>query len=238
MYQTATNNRLLGSLSPDVFRRLIEKAALVPLVQGVDLGTAGQPIAHVWFPLTGLVSVIAGDADGNGAEVGIIGDDGVVNGSILLGSRQSEMRLLVQITGSAVRIEAADLVANAAAGTALTRLLLAFERALSLQVAYSALAFARYPLDRRLARWILMSSDRIGSPHMALTHDALSIMLGVRRAGVSEALHGLVTRGAITSVRGSISIADRAVLTGVAGGSYGEPEAHYRRLVGPAPKAA
>lgn len=238
VYQTETTNRLLGALTPDVFRRLVRKGSVVPLVRGVDLAMAGQPIEHCWFPLAGLVSVIAGDADGNEAEVGIIGDDGAVNASVLLGSERSEMRLLVQITGSAVRIEAADLVANAATGTLLTRLMLAYERSLSLQMAYTALAYARYPIDRRLARWILMSSDRTGGPHVLLTHDALSIMLGVRRAGVSEALHALVAKGAIESVRGRITVTDRARLVDLAGGSYGEPEAQYERLIGTALAAA
>ena len=225
------SNLLLSMLSTSDYNAVANRGAVVDLPLGTDLAIAGGPIAFCWFPYTGLVSVIASDGDGNEAEIGIIGADGMVNSGVLVGSQQSPMRALVQIAGSALRVDARTIRTAAAASADCLRLMLAYNHALSIQTAYSALAYAQYSIEKRLARWTLMCADRVGEDRVDLTHDALSIMLGVRRAGVTVALHNLVKKGAITTRRGGLSIADRPTLLQIAGAGYGAAEAEYQRIV-------
>jgi CRP-like cAMP-binding protein len=98
--------------------------------------------------------------------------------------------------------------------------------------AQTAICNARSTLDKRLARWILMAHDRLGVDTLPLTHDFLSLMLAVRRPGVTEALHALESRGLIRAARGNITVRDRKGLEKSAAESYGIPEAEYRRLLG------
>lgn len=225
------SNLLLSMLSASDQNVLVSRGMVVDLALGTDLAIAGEPIAYCWFPYDSLVSVIASDGDGNEAEIGIIGADGMVNSGVLVGSRQSPMRALVQIPGSALRVDARAIRAAAAASPDCMRLMLAYNHALSVQAAFSALAYAQYSIEKRLARWTLMCADRVGENRVDLTHDALSIMLGVRRAGVTVALHNLVKKGAITTRRGGLSITDRPVLLQIAGAGYGMAEAEYQRIV-------
>ena len=229
--QVGKHNLLLSMLSASDYSAIAAHSAVVDLVAGRDLAAAGDLITHCWFPLSGLASVIAEDGDGRDAEVGIVGYDGIVNGSATLGRDHSAMRILVQVAGTAVRVEARFVLSLADKSEAFFRLIMAYEHALAVQAAFSGLAYARYPIHQRLARWMLMCGDRVGDDHIDLTHDALSIMLGVRRAGVTIALQDLVTKGAIVSRRGGQSIADRPLLERLAGAGYGAAEAEYRRMV-------
>jgi CRP-like cAMP-binding protein len=100
------------------------------------------------------------------------------------------------------------------------------------QTAHTAIANARANIEQRLARWILMAHDRIQSSYLPLTHEFLALMLGVRRAGVTEALHALEGKRLIKSLRGQVKILNRKGMERIAGGLYGVPEAEYRRLIG------
>ena len=111
---------------------------------------------------------------------------------------------------------------------AFRRLLLGFAHTMLIQVSQTALASVALKIEDRLARWLLMSSDRAESPSFPTTHEFLALMLGVRRAGVTDALHGLVAAGFITTSRGQITIIDRKGLEERAGDSYGVPEDYYR----------
>ena len=117
-----------------------------------------------------------------------------------------------------------------AESAALKALLLLYSRAQTVQIAESALAFARFSIEERLARWILMCHDRHGYDDIPLTHELLSVMLGTRRAGVTTTLHILEGAGMIRSTRGNITVRDRSKLSEAAGGSYGGSEAEYNRL--------
>ena len=115
-----------------------------------------------------------------------------------------------------------------------TQQVLKFVQAFGVQTTHTAICNAQYRLDARLARWLLMAHDRIGGDTLQLTHEFLSIMLGVRRPGVTEALHALRERGLISYGRGQIAVKDRKGLEHAAGEAYGTPEAEYRRLMGEA----
>ena len=223
-------NSLLSCLDAAEMEQLVAHSSLVPLYKNVDIGHPDTTITYCWFPLSGLVSVIAMDADGGEAEVGIIGRDGCVNATVAIGETHHAMRLLVQLPGEALRIEAAVLLSLAHNSPELLGLLQRYTQAFSIQVASSALAFARYSIPKRLARWLLMANDRVEGD-IGMVHDALAVMLGVRRAGVTEALHSLERKGAIHAQRGKIVITSRERLLEIAASGYGIPEASYARLL-------
>jgi CRP-like cAMP-binding protein len=224
-------NQLLSLLSIHDLDAVAHLGAVVQLPKDTDLARAGESIEYCWFPYCGLATIIASDDDGSEAEVGVIGSEGMVNGGVLMGSRQSAMRILVQISGKALRVDARTVVSAARTSHECSKLLLAYHQALAVQCAFSALAYAQYPIEKRLARWVLMCADRVGDDHVDLTHEALSLMLGVRRAGITVALNALADRGAIVTRRGGLQVVDRAALLALAGNGYGPAEAEYRRLV-------
>ena len=228
-----SDNHLLAMVAGDDRERLLGSGELVRLGRGDNLLLPGQPISFGWFPLSGLVSVIALDSFGAEAEVGVIGCEGYVIPRTLLGDDVAAMRVLVQIPGSALRVPASVVRQAMAVSEPLRRLMLAFTNAHYTQVAYSALAFAHYTVEARLARWLLICADRIGN-EILLTHDTLSIMLGVRRAGITVAMQALVAAGAVHAHRSRIIVLDRQALSRLAGG-YGDSEADYRRLLGWSP---
>ena len=220
LVQDDTANLLLAALSPPDCSALTEHGVVVDLVRGHDLALAGDSIEYCWFPLSGLASVIATDRDDKEAEVGVIGCDGMVNGSVIFGTHHSPMRIWVQIAGSALRVDKRVVVAATRDRNAIFKLIAEYNHALAVQAAFSALAYAQYTLPQRLARWALMCADRVGDGNVDLTHEALSIMLGVRRAGVTVAIHALTAKGAIAPRRGGFSIIDRPVLMQIAGAGY------------------
>ena len=223
-------NQLLALVPSEDKDAFTTHSEVVPLVKGRELARAGDLIVSCWFPFSGLVSVIAADEDGNEAEVGIIGHEGMVGSGTLVGSRRSAMRLLVQIGGSALRVDARTVLSVTARSRECLAVLAAFHQSLAIQVAYSALAYAQYPIVKRLARWLLMCADRVGD-NIDLTHETLAIMLGVRRAGVTVAIQTLEQKGAIARGRGVLHIADRSALLDLAGSGYGSTEEEYRQLL-------
>ena len=136
----------------------------------------------------------------------------------------------MQAGGTALRIASSDLTELIDTNRAIRELLLRYAHVFMIQIAATALADGRYDIEQRLARWLLMCQDRLGD-ELPLTHDFLSVMLGVRRPSVTDALHKLEGNRAIRAERALITVRDRAALEEKAGDSYGIPEAEYRRLI-------
>jgi CRP-like cAMP-binding protein len=229
--QLSPANLLLATMSAADRASLAAAMVEVELVRGVDLVLPEQPIVNCWFPLSGMISVITMTPSGMQTEVGVTGREGFVDLATLHGGDRSPLRALVQIPGRAFCLKASGLRAAMHASPTLNALLLAYAQAFSVQVAGTALANAQFTIQQRLARWLLMCADRVGPTGIALTHESLSIMLGVRRAGVTIALNRLQLLGAIATRRAGIAILDRDLLLGIAKESYGTPEAEYRRLI-------
>jgi hypothetical protein len=152
--------------------------------------------------------------------------------AVVLGNHQTPNTTYIQLAGAGQRIAADALRAVAAKHPGVQKTMLKYVQAFLLQASHTAISNARNRLDERLARWILMAHDRMSGATVLLTHEFLALMLAVRRAGITEALQNLVTRGLIKSARGSITVLDRAGLEASAGDSYGVPESEYRRLLG------
>jgi len=198
-----------------------------------QLETANRKIDRVYFIESGLASVLAtGGHQPSEAEVCIVGREGMTGVPVLLGLERSSSSTFVQVKGQAQCISSDKLRHAMAKSASLTQALFNYVHLYIVQVEQTALANARAKIEQRLARWLLMARDRLESAEVRLTHEFLSIMLGVRRAGVTTALNELESRGLISAARGLIKIADPDGLREAAGGFYGVSEAEFLRVDG------
>jgi CRP-like cAMP-binding protein len=186
----------------------------------------------VYFPENALGSVVALTREGRRIEVGLFGRDGMSAPSLLHGADRSPLETFTQVPGPAFQIAVAPLREVIALSPSFAALLLRYVEAFNVQVSHTVVANGIYTLEERLARWLLMTHDRLDGDDLPLVQEFLAMMLAVRRAGVAEALQALQEAGVIKAARGLITIVNRARLEEIAGGSYGQPEAEYRRLVG------
>jgi len=223
-------NQLLAALSADDLQHLGALES-VTLDARQMLEVPSEPITHVYFVETGLVSVV-GRAKADRIEVGMIGSEGMTGTAIVLGSDRSACEGLVQSAGTAHRISSNQLREAIAKSPRIDSVFSRYAYTLMTQGAQTALANGRGLLGERLARWILMWHDRMQQDELVVTHELLSLLLGVRRAGVTVALHVLEGQHFIRASRTLITVLDRAGLKEAANGFYGIPEAEYVRLIG------
>jgi len=225
-------NRLLGALGAEAFNQLQPGMERIDLPTRTVLVESDQPSSHVVFLETGLASIVARTVDDEAIEVGHIGWEGLCGTHRLLRLQTTPNRTFMQIDGSGIKVPV-ELVYRLIDEDARSRdLFLHYIHTCELQLAHSALANGRYNMAERLSRWLLMCHDRIRDDNMALTHEFLSLMLGVRRSGVTDHLHILEGMHAIKATRGRIRVRDRAKLEAIAGGCYGTPEKEYDLLIG------
>ena len=223
-----SRNRLLAAMSAADYASLQPHLKSAPMALLKDMERPNQRIETVYFLETGIASVVAVQPDETRVEVGLIGREGMSGMAIVLGDDQSPHATYIQVAGEGQRITAKELRKAMNASQTLHSLLLKFVQVFMVQTAHTAIANARSHIDQRLARWILMAHDRTGDNTIPLTHKLLSLMLGVRRAGVTEAVHSLKRRKLIDTGRNKIVIRDRKGIERVAGGCYGTPEKKYR----------
>jgi CRP-like cAMP-binding protein len=224
-------NQLLQKLSADDFDLLEPSLVRMNVKVRHDMEKPNKPVEHVYFPEAGIVSVVAVHPDDNQVEIGIIGCEGMTGIPILLGDERSPHSTYVQVAGRAQRIATSALRKAMDSSPSLKAVLLKYVQAFMVQTSHTAISNARASLAERLARWLLMAHDRVSADEVALTHEFLSLMMGVRRAGVTEALHELVRLKLILARRSNITIIDRKGIAQLAGHFYGTPEAEYRRLL-------
>lgn len=190
-----------------------------------------QPVEHAYFMQSGLASMVAG-IGGKEAEIGLVGRDGLTGVAVLLGDALSPFDVYMQMQGRGLRIPVAALKHACDRSASLKALLLRFARCLWIQASFTALATGQSSVEGRLARWLLMVHDRVDGDMLELTHEFLAVMIGVRRPGVTVALHELEGKGLVRSLRGSVIIRDRQGLVELADGVYTLPERQYERLIG------
>jgi CRP-like cAMP-binding protein len=223
-------NRLLSRVP----RGLLPPFQDIRLEKGQELERPGDPVRHVYFPESGLVSVIATWTTKK-IEVGMIGFEGMTGAALVLGSDRSAQLLLVQSAGWAQRLTREAFLATLDLPE-LRTLWLRYAHVLTVQASQTALANGTASMIQRLARWLVMWHDRMPdqAPNQAIavTHEYIAILLGVRRAGITMALHRLEGDHLIKSDRRQITVLDRAGLVRLAKGFYGAPEAEYDRLIG------
>jgi len=223
-------NILLRGLSAQDFA-LIRPRLEPSTLQARDvLEEVNRPIEHAYFPEDSLISVMAALRDGKAIEVGMVGREGMIGTAIVLGNGKPLNECRVQLEGSALRIPAAGLRELLSRSASLHAHFLRYVQVMLVQATQTALVNSHLTVEKRLARWLLMMHDRIGEDEFDLTHEFLAAMLGVRRPGVTVALHMLEGRHFIRSTRSHIGIRDRAGLEEFVASGYGIPEEHYRRL--------
>jgi len=231
-FTPAPRNRLLAALPPEDLAQLWPRLQPVELVFRQTLHMPEEPIKAVHFPETGYLSWLAPMDDGDSAEVGLVGPEGMTGLALLLGGDRDNFELLVQVPGTALRLDAAAFREALDQIPTLRTILHRYALAHFEQVARSAACNGRHHVEQRLARWLLMSHDRVEGDDFPMTHEFLSMMLGVRRAGVTVTAGTLQKAGLIRYGRGRIEITDRPGLEAVACECYGIARRAYDHLLG------
>jgi CRP-like cAMP-binding protein len=224
-------NHILASLSEADFALIKNRLEKVELGQRASLEERNRPIEKIYFPESGIASVVAVSGQEQ-VEAGIIGREGMTGIAVILGDDRSANTTFIQVAGSGQWLDSGVLRKAMQKSASLRRLCLRFVQAFMTQMSHTALANGRAKVEERLARWLLMAHDRLDDKELPLTHEFLALMLGVRRAGVTTALQGLEEQSLISVKRGLIMMENRDGLVKLAGALYGVPEAEYRRLTG------
>lgn len=211
-YAAPIANRLLAALPAAEYERLSSSLESVALIYGENIYERDDVIRHVYFPSSGLVSLLSTVGDKASLEVGLVGREGMVGLPVFLGVRTSTNRAIIQGAGFALRMRTADFLAESETGGALPRLLQRFAHSMLTQISQSAACFCFHAVEARLARWLLMTSDRLETNEFPMTQEFLSNMLGVRREAVNKSAVILQQQQLISYSRGHVSIDDPAGL--------------------------
>lgn len=225
-------NQLLSSLPSEELKYLHPHMEQVSLSHGQPIILPYEPIPFVYFPLNSLLSLVTMMEDGSTVEAGSIGREGMAGLPFLLDAGMTPSQTLTQIPGQAVRVKAKIIKEAFDAGGALQKILYRYIHTTIVLGSQTAACNRLHQIEARLCRWLLMSSDGVGSEELLLTQEFLATMLGVRRAGVSEAASQLMGKGLIRYQRGRIQIVDRKSLETAACECYGVVRAEYERLFG------
>jgi len=204
-----SGNILLARLRPSTRRRLDRLLEPVVLELKQTLHAADKPMDHVHFVESGVVSLVTAEVNGGSVELATIGNEGFVGTPLLLGTDRIPAVALCQIAGSALRMRAAAFLREVKRSEEFSLLLHRYVQMLIIQIAQSAACNRLHTVEKRAARWLLMTHDRVSSDTFALTQEFLSQMLGVRRAGVNVAAGILQRQGVIRYTRGVITVLDR-----------------------------
>ena len=214
-------NRLLAALPKKEYQRLLPQLRNTTLTFGDVLYEPGDKIKHVYFPNDSIISLLSAVAERSTLEVGMVGNEGMAGLPIFMGVGISSTRALVQASGSAMRMTSAAVRDEANRLGSLHRLLHRYSHSLLTQISQSSACNRFHTVDSRLARWLLMTHDRVGVDEFRLTQDFMSNMLGVRREGVNKAAGALQNGKLVQYSRGLIRVLDRRGLEAVSCVCYG-----------------
>jgi CRP-like cAMP-binding protein len=208
-------NHILAALPAADYERLAPHLEQVEAPRGLVLYGAGERMDHAYFPLRSMISLVSEMPDGASVEVGVIGYEGMAGLPLVLGVEITPHTTMVQLPDGMIRLRADVLREEFRRGGALHDLLLRYTQGLMLHMAQIAACNRAHHVEERLGRWLLMCRDRCQCDELALTQEFLALMLGVRRAGVTEAALTLQADGYIHYRRGHITITDGAGLEAV-----------------------
>ena len=227
------SNRILSAAPREEYERLLPRMEYVELRRGEVLHEAGEQISHIYFPYTGTISITVQMQDGEGPEVGVVGREGMLGLPLVLGTDTAPLRAIAQVPGGSMRMNAADLREEVGRRSGLYALLLRYAQAFFVQTAQTAACNRLHPMEGRLPKWLLTTRDLAETDRLELTHEFVGVMLGVRRAGVTEALGQLRSAGLIDYGRGYITITDAEGLGRRSCECYKVVSNEYDRLVRP-----
>lgn len=236
---TATNtaeeeraNHLLHGVTDEEMARLLPNLQPVSFSLGKVLYESGERMDYVYFPTTAIISLLYIMENGATAEIGVVGNDGLVGIAIFMGGDTTPNRAVVQSAGKGFKMKAALMKDEFTLGGRFHNLCLRYTQALITQISQTAVCNRLHSVDQQLCRWLLLSRDRLPSDRLTMTQDLISNMLGVRREGVTHAAKRLQTAGYISYVRGDMTILDRKGLEAQVCECYQVVRAEYSRLLG------
>lgn len=225
-------NRLLGALPPDAYERLRPHLEPVNFTLGQVVYESGGHMRYVYFPTTSHISLLYTMMDGSTAEMGLVGQEGVVGIALFMGGETTPNRAMVQGSGEAFRMKSAAMLDEFKRGGEFQHLLLRYTQALITQISQTAVCNRLHSVEQRLCRWLLMTHDLAQTDELQMTHEFISNMLGVRREGVTVAARRLQEMGMISYVRGHIRILDRPKLLDHVCECYQVVKDEHARLLG------
>ena len=225
-------NRLLAALPYEEYERLPPHMEKISFALGDVVYESGGQLDHVYFPTTAIVSLLYTMVDGASAEMGLAGNEGVVGIALFMGGETMPNRAIVQSAGDVIRVEAKVLQAEFARGGKFQYLLLRYTQALITQISQTAVCNRLHTVEQQLCRWLLLSHDRVKDDELIMTQEMIADMLGVRREGVTVSAGRLQDAGAISYVRGHITILDRPRLEEIVCECYRVVKDEFDRLLG------
>lgn len=241
MHETSarqSKNRLLAALPNNVYQRLLPHLESIHLKHGKVIYEMGGAVEYVYFPLNALISLVTQMKDGRTIEVGIVGNDGMTGIAALMGEETSPDRAIVQMPDGGMQSKLSVIKEEFNRREEFSDLLLRYTRVYLKQVAQTAACNAAHTVEERLARWLLMCRERVGSEELTLTQEFISQMLGTRRATVSTAASALQVEKLIKYHHGHIRIVDQQGLEEFACECYQAVKDESDRLLGSTPRSS
>ncbi|HEY4311551.1 MAG TPA: Crp/Fnr family transcriptional regulator [Pirellulales bacterium] len=229
--QEPLRNRLLARLKKSDYERLAPHLHLVPLAFEQLIYEENGPIEYAYFPTTGVISAVTTD-NGTAIEVATIGNEGMAGLPALIEAGSSPNRLFVQVAGHAFRMSAERLCQECEANRDMRRAFHLYQNAFLVQVSQSVACNGLHTVQQRCCRWLLITQDRVPDGVLPLTHELLSIMLGVRRQSVTEVLQAIQAKGCISYNRGKVQVTDRKGVEALSCDCYRKVKLQYDRLLG------
>jgi CRP-like cAMP-binding protein len=228
---STTQNHLLAAFPTAEYERIAADLELVPMPLGMVLSESGGRMEHLFFPTTCIVSLLYVLEDGSSAEIGVVGNEGVVGISLFMGGHTTPSRAVVRSAGHGYRLRAGLLLREFERGGAVMRLLLRYTQALITQMTQTAVCNRHHSLEQQLCRCLLLSLDRMSGTSLTMTQELIASLLGVRREGVTEAAGHLQSDGLIRYRRGHIDVLDRAGLEQAVCECYSVVKVEFERLM-------
>lgn len=223
---------MLEALPDEELDLILPKLELVNLKLGFVLSESGDAAEHVFFPTTAIISLLYAMENGSSAEIGMIGNEGVLGIALFLGGDTMPNRAVIQSEGGVCKMKIKDLKSVFAEGGVFQIILLRFAQALMTQISQTAVCNRLHSLEQHLCRWLLLSHDRLKVNTLTMTQDLIADMLGVRRESVSVAAKNLADKKLIKYARGKITIVDRQGLEQHVCECYEVVNTEYNRLLG------
>ncbi|MFN2480267.1 MAG: Crp/Fnr family transcriptional regulator [Pyrinomonadaceae bacterium] len=228
----SNDNRLLAALPTEDYERLLPSLKPVTFSLGDVIYESQGQMDYVYFPTTSHVSLLYTMVNGSTAEVGLVGNEGLVGIALFMGGDTTPNRAIVQGAGDALRMSAAAMREEFKKGGEFQLALLRYTQALITQISQTAVCNRLHTTEQRLSRWMLMTHDRTHRDELEMTHEFISNMLGILRESVSISAHRLQDKGAISYARGRIKILDRQILEECACECYQVVRVEHDRLLG------
>ena len=233
MPRTATfkKNHILAAIPDPQWQDWAPFLEFVQMPLGHVLYEPGGTLAHLYFPITAIVSLLYVMANGASAEIAVVGNEGVVGVSLFMGGGSTPSRALVQSAGVGCRLKSDIMISEFNKGGPTTHVLLRYTQALITQMSQTAVCNRHHSLDQQLCRWLLLSLDRLHGDVLVMTQELIANMLGVRREGVTDGALKLQKAGLIQYTRGRITVLDRKGVEARACECYAVVKREYDRLL-------